>query len=126
MIGWTKILDQVSKVQIKSITDPLFRYSVILLALGALTAICKTERWVVITLFIIGGVLLIVGLIFFFYFSIKNPDYLRSESFQLKKQTIELLGDKDNLLNPNVKELKFIASPFAEQLDNNPNKEFGS
>lgn len=126
MIGWAKILDQVSKVQIKSITDPLFRYFSILFGLGTITAIAKTEIWVTITLFSIGGLLLIVGLCFYIYFGVNNPDYLRSESFQLKKQTIELLGDKDNTMNPNVKELKFITSPYAEQLELNSNNEFGS
>lgn len=125
MIGWTKILDQVSKVQVKSITDPLFRYSAVLFSLGATTAIFKTDSWVIITLFILGGLLLIVGLIFYIYFSITNPDYLRSENFQIKKQTIEMLGDKDNTMNPNIKELKFIASPFSGQSDDNSKNNFG-
>lgn len=126
MIGWAKILDQISKVQIKSITDPLFRYSAILFGLGTITAIFKTDAWVTITLFAIGCLLLIVGLAFFIYFGVKSPDYLRSETFQLKKQTIELLGDKENTMNPNVKELKFIASPYAEKLELDSNEEFGS
>ena len=125
MIVWTKILDQVSKVQVKSITDPLFQYSAILFSLGAMTAIFQTDNWVIITLFILGGLLLIVGLIFYIYFSITNPDYLRSENFQIKKQTIQMLGDKDNTMNPNIKELKFIASPFSGQTADDSKNNFG-
>ena len=126
MIGWSKILDQVSKVQIKSITDPLFRYSAIVYGFGTITAIFRTDSWVTVVLFLLGSLLLFVGLVFFIYFCINEPDYLRSENFQLKKQSIELLGDRDNTMNPNIKELKFIASPYTEQLELNSNNDFGS
>lgn len=125
-MNWTKIFEQVDKIQVKSITDPLFRYGVYLFALGTTSAIFSTASWVTILLFCVGGLFELVGLVFFCYFSIKKPDYLRSESFQIKKQSIEMLGDKENHLNPNIKNLILIASPYSKEPDSeHDKKEFG-
>ena len=52
----------------------------------------------------------------YIYFSIKNPDYLRSEDYHLRKQSMEILGDKDNYLPIDAKEIRGIANPYQEQL----------
>jgi hypothetical protein len=125
-VNLTKIFDQVSRIQIKSITDSLFRYGLYLFALATVSSIFKTPIWVSILLFSVGGLFELIGLIFYIYFSIKNPDYLRSESFQISKQSIEMLGDKDNTMNPNVKSIIYIASPFSKELgDNDNNNQLG-
>lgn len=125
-MNWTKIFEQVNKIQVKSITDSLFRYGLYLFALGTVSAIFSTAVWVTILLFCVGGLFELVGLIFYCYFSFKNPDYLRSESFQIRKQSIEMLGDKENQLNPNIKSVIFIASPYSKELgDSNDKNEFG-
>jgi hypothetical protein len=124
ILNWTKVLNQVSKIKIKSITDSLFRYGLYLFVLGTVSAIFKTQTWVTILLFAVGGLFEFIGLIFYCYFAKKNPDYLRSESFQIQKQSIELLGDKDNHMNPNVKNIVYIASPYSlkELGEENKNK----
>lgn len=125
-INWTKVLNQVSKIQIKSITDSLFKYALYLFVLGTISAICKTTEWVSILLFSSGGTFALIGLGFYFYFAKKNPDYLRSESFQLRKQSIEIIGDKENQYNPNMKNIILITSPFSLKESNNESKnEFG-
>ena len=125
-MNWTKILDQVSKIQIKSITDSLFRYGLYLFALATISAIFNNHIWASVLLFSVGGLFSLIGLVFYCYFSIRNPDYLRSESFQIRKQSIELLGDKENQLNPNIKNVIHIASPFAKEIGEGSNKnEFG-
>ena len=53
--------------------------------------------------------LLTVGSYLFFLFY--NPDYLRSESYQIRKQAIEKLGDKDGLLPTNVAQV--INVPYS-------------
>ena len=53
--------------------------------------------------------LLTVGSYLFFMFN--NPDYLRSESYQIRKQAIEKLGDKDGLLPTNVAQV--INVPYS-------------
>jgi hypothetical protein len=113
-VNWTHALDQVSKIQIKSITDSLFKYGLYLFMFGTVSAIFKTPNWVTILQFSVGGLFEIIGLSFYIYFAKKNPDYLRSESFQLRKQSIEMLGDKENSFNPNVKDIVFIANPYSK------------
>lgn len=122
VLNLTKVLEQISKIQVKSITDSLFKYGLYLLVLATISAIFKTEIWVTILLFLIGGLFELIGLIFYFYFAKKNPYYLRSESFQLKKQSIEMLGDKDNQMNQNVKSIIYIASPYSKELGDGDNK----
>lgn len=125
-MNWTKVLDQVSKIQVKSITDSLFKYGLYLFALATISAIFKTEVWVTVLLFSVGGLFELIGLCFYFYFAKKNPDYLRSESFQLRKQSLEMLGDKDNQLNPNVKSIVYITSPYTQGIgDSDSNNIFG-
>lgn len=126
MIGWTKIFDQVSKIQVKSITDILFKYFAIMFVIATISSIFSAPQWVTILQFSVGGLLLLFALIFYAYFSIKKPDYLRSESFQITKQSIEILGDKNHLMNPNIKEIKYITNPLSRQIeDTNNNKNFG-
>jgi hypothetical protein len=80
--------------------------------------------WVIILLFSLGSLFCIIGLIFYIYFAKKNPDYLRSESFQIKKQSIELLGDKEN---PNLIGIISIATtnPLIEKPNPTETNEFG-
>lgn len=127
MIGWTKIFDQVSKIQVKSITDTLFKYFAIMFVIATISSIFKAPEWVTILQFSVGGLLLLFALIFYAYFSLKNPDYLRSETFQITKQSIEMLGDKNHVMNPNIKEIKYITNPLSRQIeeDTNYNKNFG-
>jgi len=66
----------------------------------------------VILIFIAATIFLTVGLIFYIYFALKDPDYLRSESFQLRKQSITVLGDKENQFNDNLKEIPSITNPY--------------
>lgn len=126
MGNWTKIFEQVNKIQIKSITDSLFRYGLFLFVLATVSSVFSTAIWGTILLFSIGVLFELFGLGFYCYFSIKNPDYLRSESFQIRKQSIEMLGDKENHLNPNIKNVIFIASPYSQELgDGSVKNEFG-
>jgi hypothetical protein len=122
-LNWTKVLDQVSKIQIKSITDSLFKYGLYIFVLATISALFKTEIWVTIVLFSVGGLFELIGLCFYFYFAKRNPDYLRSESFQLKKQSIEILGDNENKRNPNIKDLVYITNPLANRLGNENSQE---
>jgi hypothetical protein len=97
MLEWTKIFDSITRVTVKSIIDPLFKCSLIFVALAIISAACKVETWLTITIMIFGGSCLAIALCFFGYHSVKNPDHLRSESYQLKKRSIDLLGDKDSV-----------------------------
>jgi hypothetical protein len=110
MLEWTKIFDSVTKVEVKSITDSLFRYSAMFAVLAVASAFASIP-WVIITLFGFSGLLLLMGAFFYCFHSVKNPDYLRSETFQLKKRTMEMLGDKDFQLSDRVQHILKITSP---------------
>jgi hypothetical protein len=120
-LNWSYILHQVSKFRVTSITDSLFKYGLYILMVGTISAseTFKAPLWVTIILFLLGGIFLLIGLTFYIYFAKKNPDYLRSENFQLRKQSIEILGDKDNSLNPNIKEIIYISNPFSKEIGEN-------
>lgn len=120
---WTKVLEQVTKFRIKSVTDSLFKYGVYLFVLATISAIFKTQIWVTIVLFSVGGVFELIGLCFYFYFAKRNPDYLRSESFQLRKQSIEILGDNENKLNPNIKNIIYVTNPYTNMIGNGNSQE---
>lgn len=118
MKGWTQIFSQVSQLKIKSVTDSLFKYGLLGLVISALGAIFIEKDWVLIILFSISGLLFLVGLFFFCYFAFKSPDYLRSETYQLKKQAVEILGDNERSNNPNVKDVHLIMNPYKENQSN--------
>lgn len=117
MVAFGKIFEQINKMQVKSITDPLFRYSAIMYALGVITAVCKASDWVTIFLFVVATFLVVLAIGFYWYHTIKSPEYLRSEMYQQNKQIIDLLGDKENSVNPNLGDLKYIASPYSRQIN---------
>lgn len=118
---WTNLVEQINKIQIKSITDSLFRYAALFLVIAVFASICQASTFLIILLAIIGGLFVMTGLFFYCFFSIKNPDYLRSESFHISKKSIEILGDKENLINPNIKDVVLIANPYASELSSGSN-----
>lgn len=122
MLNWTNIINQVSKIQIKSITDSLFKYGALLMVFAVISSIFNPFVWVIIILSSTGCLLILTGITFYIYFAITNPDYLRSESFQIKKQSIEMLGDKENQLNSNANNITLIASPFSLKDKENNNE----
>ena len=95
-----RLSDSISQVKIKSVVEAPFKAVLIIIFLAVLSAWIKAPSWVTIVIFSIGGLfaLLLVGA--YILFSIKNPDYLRSESFQLRMKALEVLGDKDGGLLP--------------------------
>ncbi|MFN0190231.1 MAG: hypothetical protein ACKVQV_16150 [Bacteroidia bacterium] len=112
MAEWTKIFDQVQSVQIKSVTDTLFKWGFGGLSLGTLgLAIPNTPFWVPILVFSLSSLFLLVGLCMYVHFAFKNPEYLRSETHQQRMRAMDLLGDKDNADNPNILQLPLITNP---------------
>jgi len=111
----TKIFEQVGQIKVRSVTDSIFRYSLLILLLGIIAAALKVVGWILIVLFSLGGLMALIGIIIYCVFAAKNPDYLRSENYQLKKQSIELLGNKDNALNPHVDKVIYITSPYNNE-----------
>lgn len=80
---------------------------------------CFIEKtWVLIVMFSFTGLLIILGCFFYSFFANKNPDYLRSETYQSTKQALELLGDNERSTNPNIKGIRYIMNPNPPIEDN--------
>jgi len=122
MVEWTKIFNQVSQLRIKSVTDSLFKFGLISLLISIFGAIFIDKDWVLIVLFGLSIMITLIGLIFYCYFAIKNPDYLRSETYQLKKQAVEYLGDNEKSDNKNIRNIPSLMNPYfnSDDEDENP------
>lgn len=115
-MDWTaKLVNVVSSIKVKSAIDPLFKYAIILL-IAAVTLSPLVPEWASIVLFITGFIVLMYALFSYDFFRRTNPDYLRSEEFQIKKHSIEILGDKDNMLDAKAEDVVLIANPYYRNL----------
>jgi len=111
----TKIFNQVSQLKVRSVTDPLFKYGLLCLVIGMISGIFSDKDWVTITALCFAGLFLILGIVFYSYFAIKKPDYLRSETYQLKKQAFEMLGDNELANNKNLVNIPSLMNPYYKQ-----------
>ncbi len=112
MSDWfNTITHAISKIIVKSVVDPLGKLMLIVLALFVIAAIFIKTTWPLIALIVIAGILLLMYVISYFYCLFKNPDLLRSEEYNIKKQVVEVMGDKDNHQLIDTKHLASIANP---------------
>ena len=118
---WTKILNQFSSIKVKSVTDSLFKFGMIGVFIGVLSAIFTDKDWVVIVVFAFSSLFFLIGLFFYCFFAIKKPDYLRSEEYQTQKQALELLGDNERAHNQNLLNIHLITNPNVPKLNNDNN-----
>ena len=120
---WTKILNQVSSIEVKSVTDSLFKYGLIALLIGVLSSVFSKQEWVTIVIISVSVFFILFGSVFYGYFAIKHPEFLRSETFQTQKQAMELLGDNKNSNNKNLNNIPLVTNPKAANTGNdNPLK----
>ena len=92
------------KISVRSALNPLL-YLCLLLIGGCIFA----KGWLAVALFFILIIFLLAFLFAYFYFLFKNPDYLRSEDYHIRMQSIRLLGDKDNPLSANAQDIVSIS-----------------
>lgn len=112
MSEWlNSITHAISRIKVKSVVDPLGKIMMLTLIVFLLVAIFVNKTWVVIFLAIFLGVILLCFIFTYIYCLIKNPDLLRSEEYNIKKQVVEMLGDKDNYQLIDSKQLASIANP---------------
>ena len=115
---WTKIFNQVSSIKVKSVTDSLFKFGMIGLFIGVISAVFTDKDWVVIVIFSFSALFFLIGLFFSCFFAIKKPEYLRSEEYQTQKQALELLGDNERAHNRNLLNIHLVTNPNAPKLNN--------
>jgi len=99
----------VQKITVQSAVNPsLWACVVISIPLFILSS--KTSGWFSIVGFITALLLILVFIFSYIYLLFKNPEYLRSEGYQLKMNTMRLLGDKDNPLQANAGDIVSVMS----------------
>ena len=112
MSNWlNSITHAISRIIVKSVVDSLGKLMLFSLMFFVVAAIFVKEGWVLIVLACILGLLFIMYAISHFYCLFKNPDLLRSEEFNIKKQIVEVMGDKDNHQLIDTEHLASIANP---------------
>lgn len=113
----SRLTQQVSTIKVKNVVDMPMFYGLFVSTLGLISGILSKQVWVTVVLFCFAGLLFLIALFGYIFFTLKNPDYLRSEHYHLKKQSLEILGDKDNLLPVGAENIVLITNPDAKNLE---------
>jgi hypothetical protein len=111
-MDWTRLTDQVSKIKVKNVVDMPMFYGLFILGFAVVHAIFGKDDWVTVTLFSFAALLFLIALFGYLFFTFNNPDYLRSEEYHLKKQSLEILGDKEKLLPVDPQNIVDISNPY--------------
>lgn len=108
-----RVQNSLGSIEVKGVPDKLWRV-LILMFVVLLTSSCfDVKNWCLILMAVIIILTFFLTVTVYIYFMVKKPDYLRSESFHIRKQAIEMLGDKDGLLPTNVD--KVINVPYTSE-----------
>jgi hypothetical protein len=95
--NFSRWFGQIIRLKVKSVTDSPYKMGLIVLGIAFVqTLFPQVPFFALLLTYIFAGILLLTGTIGFFYFAKKAPNYLRSEEYQLKRESHEFLGDKDN------------------------------
>lgn len=107
----------VTSFHVKSVIDPLIKLFLILLLFIIGAAWLNIYEWILICLVCFEGLVLFLILGAYICFAIYRPDYLRSETYNLKKQSLSILGDKENYKKVDLVHLVNITNPYVEDID---------
>lgn len=108
MDQWLKSIEAFAgKITVRSAVNPLLWLCAVV-SLPCLYLYAQTGKifFAVLASFPIAAVLFA-----YFYFLCTNPDYLRSEDYQLRRHSLEMLGDKDNRLGANASTIVAVTNP---------------
>ncbi len=106
--------DAIGYIKIRSVIDNLSRFFLIFVLFIIVAAWLKITEWLLIVFCVILCLAFLLMGFAYIYFTVKNPDYLRSEDYHLRKQSIEMLGDKDNYLPVDLGDIRGIANPYDD------------
>ena len=99
----------VQKITVKSAVNPsLWACAVISTPLFILAN--KDDNKLAIAFFIIATIPVISFFLSYVYLLFKNPDYLRSEDYQIKAESLKLLGSKDNPLQAGANDVVSVVT----------------
>lgn len=124
-MDWSKLTQQVSTIKVKNVVDMPLYYGLFTLLFALISSAVSKYEWVTVVFFAFAGLLFLIALFGYLYFSFKNPDYLRSEQYHLRKQSLEILGDKEKLLPVEAENIVLITNPDANLLEEGENSKGG-
>lgn len=113
-----RIQNSIGTIEVKGVPDKLWRALLLLVIVLVGGAYLQIKDWCLILIAIVLGLVLLLAFGVYIFFMLKNPDYLRSESFQIRKQAIEILGDKDGLLPTDVAQIINVPYTSPKLLEN--------
>lgn len=113
-----RIQNSIGTIEVKGVPDKLWRVLLLLVVVLVGGAYLQIKEWCLILIAIVLGLVLLLAFGVYIFFMLKNPDYLRSESFQIRKQAIEILGDKDGLLPTDVAQVINVPYTSPKLLEN--------
>ena len=103
----------ITSFQVKSVVDSLIKLLIVMIFFIIISAWLKLPEWLTIALLWFSGSILVLIIFSFIGFAIFKPDYLRSESYNLRKQSLSILGDKDNYKRVDMRHVVDIANPYG-------------
>ena len=106
----------IEHVSVQNVMNPIL-WLCGLITIPSIIAIVTTENphWV---LFVLAIAPVFVALFAFLYFMFKAPDRLQSESYQLRKQALELIEEKGGLSAVDADSIEVITNPDLVMLEN--------
>lgn len=113
-----RIQNSIGTIEVKGVPDKLWRVLLLLVVVLVGGAYLQIKEWCLILIAIVLGFVLLLAFGVYIFFMLKNPDYLRSERFQIRKQAIEILGDKDGLLPTDVAQVINVPYTSPKLLEN--------
>ena len=113
-----RIQNSIGTIEVKGVPDKLWQVLLLLVVVLVGGAYLQIKEWCLILIAIVLGLVLLLAFGVYIFFILKNPDYLRSESFQIRKQAIEILGDKDGLLPTDVAQVINVPYTSPKLLEN--------
>lgn len=104
-----------ASLRVKSAMNPLLWFASLGSAICIAGAYFLHQEVLQIVLIALVVILVLSVPFCFVYFMLAKPDYLRSEEYQIKKQSLEMFGAKDNELAARADHVALIANPTAEE-----------
>jgi hypothetical protein len=119
-----KITSALQTLRVRSAVNPLlWLCALISFPIFSIGIVKGTLSWYLV----ITALLPIFAVLYaYFYFMRSNPDYLRSEEFQIQKKTLELIGEKGQEFPVTSSDLVEIARPEKNMLPYFPKTEESS
>ncbi len=117
MLNISEIRQQTSieRISVQNVMNPVL-WLCGLVTIPSIIAIVTmgAPHWV---LFVLAIAPVMVALMAYIYFMVKAPDRLQSESYQLRKQALELIEEKGDLSAIDASSIEVISNPDLPMLE---------